>query len=343
MKKIALLLSILLFLFLDFIYSNLNLKKLSQVTMYEKNFEYNLIQNLKGKDKFGSFVFDLCTNKFGMRTSCADRVNIKKYKLAIIGDSFVEGIGLDYSNTFTGILEKDLNYRIANLGVRSYSPANYKEKILYFVKQGFSFDHIIIFIDISDVQDEDLRNGKIRSNKKEIINAFKYNNFKELLKLNFQLSYYVFFEIKNFFRLKSDAKMIFNDHDAYDKNYSRGSWTYEKNNPHIKNGLFHSLNNMKILVNFLKQNQIQYSIAVYPWPQQLLFDKQNSNQVKIWKNFCKINSCKFFFDFFEIYHQMIEKTDLKDVILNYYYYTDVHFNENGNRIIANLLKKKIKN
>ena len=342
MKKIIILLSFTFFFFLDFIYSNLNLKKLSTVTVYDRNFEYNFVQNLNTKDKFGSFIYDLCTNSFGMKISCKEKKNPKTYKLALIGDSFVEGIGLNFDDTFAGILEKDLNYNIANLGLRSYSPSNYKEKILYFIKQGFNFDHIIIFIDISDIQDEDFRNGKIRNNKKKITNSFKYKNFKEFLKFNFQLSYYIFFKIKNFIRSRNLSEKIFNNHDAYNENYLRGSWTYKKNNPHIKNGLHHSLKNMENLVNFLKKNQIEYSIAVYPWPQQLLFDEQNSIHVKIWKNFCEKNSCKYFFDFFKVYHELIEKNELEKIILNYYFYTDVHINKKGNEVIASLLRKKLK-
>ena len=99
---------------------------------------------------------------------------------------------------------------------------------------------------------------------------------------------------------------------------------------------------MENLVNFLKKNQIEYSIAVYPWPQQLLFDEQNSIHVKIWKDFCEKNSCKYFFDFFKVYHELIEKNELEKIILNYYFYTDVHFNKKGNEVIASLLRKKLK-
>ena len=35
------------------------------------------------------------------------------------------------------------------------------------------------------------------------------------------------------------------------------------------------------------------SLAVYPWPQQLQYDNENSKHVKMWKNFVKKNVINF--------------------------------------------------
>ena len=52
-----------------------------------------------------------------------------KYKYAFLGDSFTEGLGLNYSDTFAGMLSDYSRYEIINMGVTSYSPIIYWNKI----------------------------------------------------------------------------------------------------------------------------------------------------------------------------------------------------------------------
>ena len=124
-----------------------------------------------------------------MRISCKKSNKKKNYNLALLGDSFVEGVGLNYENTIGGIIESKTNLNIANLGVRSYSPVNYYKKIITLFEQGYDFDHIIIFIDISDIQDEYHRSGKIRKNAPKYVKN-NLNNLYSILTSNFQISYY---------------------------------------------------------------------------------------------------------------------------------------------------------
>ena len=57
----------------------------------------------------------------------------KTYQLGIIGDSFVEGLGVGYEETFVGIINLKTTPEIANLGVSSYSPKIYYSKLKYFI------------------------------------------------------------------------------------------------------------------------------------------------------------------------------------------------------------------
>ena len=43
---------------------------------------------------------------------------------------------------------------VLNAGVSSYSPIIYFKKIEYLIDKGFEFDELIVFIDISDIEDE---------------------------------------------------------------------------------------------------------------------------------------------------------------------------------------------
>ena len=102
-----------------------------------------------------SFVdtYVLCTNNHGFKSKC-NQVDNKDYEFAFIGDSFTEGTPIEYEDSFVGIFTEKTGYKTANLGIVSYSPKIYLSKLNYLIKQGFKFDHVIIFIDISDFYDD---------------------------------------------------------------------------------------------------------------------------------------------------------------------------------------------
>ena len=102
-----------------------------------------------------SFVdtYVLCTNNHGFKSKC-DQVDNKNYEFAFIGDSFTEGTPIEYEDSFVGIFTEKTGYKTANLGIVSYSPKIYLSKLNYLIKQGFKFDHVVVFIDISDFYDD---------------------------------------------------------------------------------------------------------------------------------------------------------------------------------------------
>ena len=65
------------------------------------------------------------------------------------------------------------------------------------------------------------------------------------------------------------------------------------------------------------------SLAVYPWPQQLEYDVENSEQVKMWENFCR-NRCKHFFNFFPYFFESKNKIGYLDTYKKYYWWNDIH-------------------
>ena len=118
-------------------------------------YHHTLKPNTIAKSVWGSFNYTTCTDKFGFRISCQKNENKKnKKKIIIIGDSFTEGIGLNYRETFVGMFNKYSEYEIINMGVTSYSPIIYWNKVKHFLNKGLEADHVIVFIDVSDIDDE---------------------------------------------------------------------------------------------------------------------------------------------------------------------------------------------
>ena len=90
---------------------------------------------------------------------------------------------------------------------------------------------------------------------------------------------------------------------------------------------------MERIYNLLKTNNIELSIAVYPWPSQILWDKADNNHVRLWKNFCN-DKCYMFLNNYENFFKEVDRTDRWSVIERYYILNDVHYNSEGNRLIA---------
>ena len=120
-------------LLIDFFLGKLILKSLdpylSKTNFYErliridhKFYHHTLRENIK-YDKTPSFdnFYTLCTDNHGFKYKCGFKRD-KNFEIAFLGDSFVEGVSLNYENTFVGIFEDKKNLSIANLGVTSYAP-----------------------------------------------------------------------------------------------------------------------------------------------------------------------------------------------------------------------------
>lgn len=119
-------------------------------------YHHTLKPNYDGLGRWGTWSYRICTNGEGFKTSCEQKHSTKKeFDVAFIGDSFTEGIGLPYEQTFVGMVAtKNPDLSIANLGVVSYSPAIYLAKLKDLFAKGYRFKHIIVFIDIGDAYDE---------------------------------------------------------------------------------------------------------------------------------------------------------------------------------------------
>ena len=118
-------------LIIDFFFGKLILKSLdsylSKTNFYErliridhKFYHHTLRENIK-YDKTPSFdnFYTLCTDNHGFKYKCGFKRD-KNFEIAFLGDSFVEGVSLNYENTFVGIFEDKKNVSVANLGVTSY-------------------------------------------------------------------------------------------------------------------------------------------------------------------------------------------------------------------------------
>ena len=90
---------------------------------------------------------------------------------------------------------------------------------------------------------------------------------------------------------------------------------------------------MNLLSELCKKNNIELSIAVYPWISQIYYNEIDSLQMDIWEKFSIERNLKFynFFPNLINYDKNLSKLDIiKKLAIQF----DAHFNVKGNKVIA---------
>ena len=371
MKKIKFIIIILIF---DLIISNLLFKNLPywNVIEWEKKYwrissevyHHGILPNIDKYEKWGGQLTKrIITNSIGFidkKNRTVLRNNPEKKRILLIGDSFIEGSGLNYKDTLAGLLDTYLgdNYEILNSAVGSYSPSIYFKKTEYFINQGYTFDQAIIFLDVSDIYDELF----IKFNKDENILTYEERKNRGKLKTNFyafgrflrdNTVTFRFLNLlsdkteisKNYIKLKlKTAKNLGKDFFETNRDdvmfyrmthIDRGFWTFnDKKFSEIKNGLQQSEKYLEKLFNLLEKNNISSTLVIYPWPTQIIYG--DNYHEKHWKNFSQSRNINFLsmYDYFK-------SDDNKKFVLDNFLYGDIHWNKKGTQIIFENVIKNI--
>ena len=372
MKKIKFIIIILIF---DFIISNLIFKNLPYWNVIEwekkywrissKIYHHGILPNIDKYEKWGGQLTKrIITNSIGFidkKNRTVLKNNLEKKRILLIGDSFIEGSGLNYKDTLAGLLDAHLgdNYEILNSAVGSYSPSIYFKKTEHFINQGYTFDQAIIFLDVSDIFDElfikfnkdgniltyeERKNrGKLKTNFYALGRFLRDNTvtfrFLNLLSDKTEIS-------KNYIKLKlKTAKNLGKDFFETNRDdvmfyrmthIDRGFWTFnEQKFNDIQEGLKQSKEYLIKLFDLLKENDISSTLIIYPWPTQILYG--DDYHQKIWEKFAKQQQI----DFVNMYEYFNAENKEKFILENFLY-GDIHWNKKGTKVIFDNLIKKIK-
>lgn len=311
-------------------------------------YHHGLLPNKAATAKWGDMEYPMFTNSLGFRDKAVRTISRKtsKRRILFIGDSFTEGLGVFYEDTFVGVLDQKLlhsDIEILNAAVVSYSPKLYYLKVQYLLeKQGFHVDHVVVLIDISDVQNE------------LSYEQFEPLPFPKIAKLQFDLKrclkntsffYYALtrpFQKGNDFyltELRADGLFpCFADMDEalLDNKEFRQSevlWTLDSTiyEQFGKKGLALAQDNMQKLVGLCKRRNISVTVAVYPWQAQILYRDLDSIQVRFWQKFCEDNNVTFI----NLFPEFINALEPDVVYTKYFIPGDVHWNPAGHVLVAN--------
>jgi len=324
------------YILIDVLLGNIFLKK-DEIRISDPYYHHGLKPVSQKSSGWGGRKYRLITNSLGFKDSSnrdiAKKAGMKR--IMFLGDSFTEGLGYEQDSTFTGIISNKLKdkYEILNGGVTSYSPKLYLLRTVHLINSGYEFDHIVIMLDISDIQDEVIYESFQPETK---ISALKAADIK-LSNISFSYSYFFRGIIKRLVPSRSGSG---EDSILEQKISDRGRWTYDEKcfAEWGEKGLYAAENNMKKLSDLCRNEKIKLTIAVYPWPEQIIEDSVESKQVIFWKGFCLENNI----DFIDLFPYFFEDECRQCTVKKYFIEGDCHWNYDGHELIAERILERIK-
>tara|TARA_B100001173_G_scaffold293912_1_gene287375 strand:- start:342 stop:1484 length:1143 start_codon:yes stop_codon:yes gene_type:complete len=355
------------FIFTKLIFSKLLIKNLENIYSQDldnripnKDYKYTFNNNVEFLSKYKDSIYKIHTNDLGFRDFSSSDLDRSQEYIILIGDSFVEGVGLNYNETIGHKLNKaNENYFFLNAGVSSYSPYIYNKKVKTILKnnENLKVKKVLLFLDKSDPIDDFNNNyhkltgkfstiNKTPEYKKNLSERFivffilkKLNNFVEenlrSLKYRYQLSNIT---NKNFFSFTQNQVNAFK---SIGNRKSISSWYTNKKkwNDETKNKFMFSIKQIEDLHTYLETLNIELVVVLYPWAYEL-FDQ---NVAKIYEEFTtkklleiniKTLSCYKIFQKENILNQL-------EFIGQAFQLADIHYNNFGNQVLSSCIIKNL--
>lgn len=313
-------------------------------------FHHTLAPQVEQVDRWGGVGYRLITNSLGGRDTEPRMVPLKAEhrRIAVIGDSFVEGVGYPFEQTFVGIVHDAMRQKdveVLNLAVSSYSPLLYWRKVQYMLEsQGLKFDELLVFVDPGDILNEALwyemtPDGGIISNIQGGINAEQRGGgVGDWLSVNSvigKLAFTIADRWRLYLRQKqvsdterqggqgSDTDTMINARDA--------SWTYDQQawDKWGKVGLERAMSSLDRLRELTRRHGVSLTIAAYPWPGQVWRGQADARHRLALQEWAAANQAGFI-DLYPDFLSVPADQALKEWFIK----GDVHWNAGGHRLVA---------
>ncbi len=305
--------------------------------------------------------YEFNTNNLGFRDERVREVPIttSRPRILILGDSAPEGM-TSWQDSFIGrIAAKFPQYEFLNSSVEGYSPSNYLNTARMLLEKGVEFDEAIVFIDISDAQDEAAffhdkdTSGAVATASHKLSKSSWYSDERLWINNNLLLTNDVF----NFFEqwlVRLGWYHLDLGHGGNEFDLERSAWTYRQvsdTEPYetgyaplgLERGIAKEKSKMDTLWLELQERNIPLSVVVYPWPAQIAHDSVDSRQVRIWRDWCQ-GKCKRFVTLFPAFFAIKEQCPPLQPgcwYLSHFIFGDTHYNSAGDAVVAEVVGKSL--
>lgn len=314
-------------------------------------YHHDLAAGFEGMGAWGPIRYAVRTNSLGFRDTRVREVpnRTDRFRVLLLGDSFTEGLGIDYDSTFAGLLAAGFDARgvdILNAGVTSYSPAIYWKKAEYLLeRQHLDVDAVVAFLDISDIQDDALvyridESGRVVSAPPapyDLAAAWRHDSV-------------VFQAVAGGMqRLYPHPPWIgcSTGRDSEDvieaaRADCRSGWTVSRvaMRRYGRDGLARADEHMTRLAGLLRLRGIALTVVVYPWPQQLQWNDRVSRQAGYWRAWAAREQAGFI-DLFEVFFNEVDALGTAETIRRHFIPGDMHWNASGHRLVAGVVERHL--
>ena len=306
-------------------------------------------------------AFEFNTNSLGFRDERIRDVpaTSPRPRILVLGDSAPEGM-TDWHDSFIGRLaDKFPQYEFLNGSVEGYSPSNYLNTARMLVDKHIGFDEAIVFVDVSDAQDEAAffhdrdSSGAVGLASGKKTKSSTYSEARLWINNNLLLTN----DVLSFFEKQSVGLGWYHldlGHGGNEFDLVRSAWTYRKvsdSEPYetgyaplgLEGGIAKERAKMDVLFHELQQRDIPISVVVYPWPAQLAHDTVDSRDVQIWRDWCA-GKCRRFVSMYPAFFAIKDSCPRWQPgcwYLSHFIFGDTHFNSAGDAVVADVIAKSL--
>jgi hypothetical protein len=369
--------SIALFLGADYVYSNFLQATDAWPRYPHPVYHHALVPNFDGYDSWGDARYRFLTNSLGFRDARVRDLPLvsSARRVLLIGDSFTEGTGVAFADSFAGRLqaagaERADRIEFLDAGVLSYSPTLYYRKVKYLIERGLRFDEVVVFPDASDVydeathyfcQDDDPKYQKFcdpgeramfdrlcggaggsaeRSCDAAVASRYAKPGWGPYLAQRFSVTN----AVRTWVKFKAQ-QWTGNMKRSRLAPQETTAWLFSPNELEAEyaplgsaEAIVRSRKNMQALADLLRQKGIPLTIVVYPWPVQIVRNDRDSRQVALWRDFCASN-CKEFIDVLPAF--FAEARAHADWYERLFIEGDDHYSPQGHKLMFEVLKRHL--
>jgi hypothetical protein len=305
--------------------------------------------------------YQFYTNNLGFRDEIIRDVPPAVFhpRILVLGDSAPEGM-TSWSDSFMGRVAANFpQYEFLNGSVEGYSPSNYLNTARMVFQKGIEVDEVIVFIDVSDVQDEAAffhdqdASGAVGIANQKLTKTSWYSKVRLYIGEHLLISNDVqqFFE-RNLVRFGWYHLEL--GHGGNEFDLERSAWTYRKvseTEPYetgyaplgVEGGIAKEKAKMDLLWHELQERNIPLSVVVYPWPAQIVHDTVDSRQVRMWQDWCA-GKCTRFISLFPAFFAVKERCPESQPgcwYLSHFIFGDTHYNSTGDALAAEVISKSL--
>ena len=305
--------------------------------------------------------YEFKTNSLGFRDQEIRDVPAadSRPRILVLGDSAPEGM-TSWHDSFIGRLaDRFPQYEFLNASVEGYSPSNYLNTERMLARKGIDFDEALVFVDISDAQDEAAffhdtdASGSVGLASKKSVKSGMYSDARLWINNNLLLTNDVFSYVEKTL-VGLGWYHLDLGHGGNEFDLERSAWTYRavsNSEPYetgyaplgLEGGIAKEKAKMDELYRDLEARGIPVSVVVYPWPAQLAFDKVDSRQARIWRDWCA-GKCKRFVDLFPSFFAVKNACPAMQPgcwYLSHFIFGDTHYNSTGDAIVAGVIASSL--
>ena len=311
-------------------------------------YHHGFSANSTGTSTWGDDTVPFFSNSLGFRDSEIREVPLipEGARVLLIGDAFIEGVGIPFDDTVTGVIRKELSKQdidVQDASTVSYCPAIYFAKSKHLLETvGLEFDALAVFIDMSDISDE--ANFYVVDEMDHVVKSRITHGggtpdasqsiagrVKSLVKNNSVVGHTI-----SVLRNRAQQRANADTRTEREKAFALGNWiirwaydekSYEK---YGKLGLENADKNMDRLLELTRKHDVALTVVVYPWTDQIDQRDIECKQVTFWREWTRERDVPFI----NLFPTLINDESTEDVFKKYFIPGDAHWNASGHRLIA---------